>query len=269
MAVVTYYHTTMSSQFTVIPAVDLLGDEAVTLEQGDFRRVRARREPVELVEEFAVAGASLIHIVDLDGARSGRLRPDLLGRLADAARPAAVQASGGIRSQADAERLLDAGAARIVVGTAVFAGPGALERYATTFGERLVVAVDARDGRIELAGWERSTDITAEDAAARCAAAGVARLLCTAIARDGTLAGPDLDLIRVVGTSSRLPILAAGGIGSEAHLEAVRKVGCEGAIVGRALLEGSMPLSTLALTIKEISHTSRRAGFDERAAGSA
>jgi phosphoribosylformimino-5-aminoimidazole carboxamide ribotide isomerase len=236
----------MAAEFRVIPAVDLLGRTAVSLERGDFRRVQARRDPLELVERYAEAGALLLHVVDLDGARSGRLRPRLIARLVAAARPAAIQASGGIRAPEDAELLLEAGAARVVVGTAAFADPGALERYASAFGERLVVAVDAREGRVAVAGWKRATDISPEEAAARCAAAGVTRLLCTAIARDGTLAGPDLDVLRSVRERSRLPVTAAGGIGSEADLEAVRRAGCEGAIVGRALLEEAVPLSVLA-----------------------
>lgn len=236
----------MASEFTVIPAVDLLGEGAVSLEQGDFERVQARSDPFELVERFVTAGARFLHVVDLDGARSGRLRPRLIARLVEAARPAAVQASGGIRSLEDAEQLLEAGAARVVVGTAAFAEPGALERYATELGDSLVVAVDARDGRLALAGWLRETDIAAGEAAALCAAAGVTRILCTSIARDGTLAGPDLDLLRVVCERSRLPAIAAGGIGSEADIEAVRRAGCEGAIVGRAILEGAVPLSAVA-----------------------
>jgi phosphoribosylformimino-5-aminoimidazole carboxamide ribotide isomerase len=236
----------MPSEFDVIPAVDLLGRDAVTLEQGDFGRVRARSEPVGLVERLAAAGALLVHVVDLDGARSGRLRPRLIARLVEAARPAEVQASGGIRSTADAERLLEAGAARVVVGTAAFADPRAPERYASALGDRLVVAVDARGGRVALAGWKRWTDLTAGEAAARCAEAGVARLLCTSITRDGTLSGPDLELLATVRGRSRLPVLAAGGIGSEDDLDAVRETGCEAAIVGRALLDGTLGLSVLA-----------------------
>jgi phosphoribosylformimino-5-aminoimidazole carboxamide ribotide isomerase len=238
----------MASEFDVIPAVDLLDGWAVRLYQGNFRRVLARRDPLELVERFTAAGARLIHVVDLDGARSGRLRPGRIARLAKAAAPARVQASGGIRSPADAERLLEAGAARIVVSTAAFADPAALERFASAFGERLVAAIDTRDGLVALAGWQRDTEITAEEAAGRCAAAGVARILCTAITRDGTLAGPDLALLRAVRASSRLPVLAAGGIGSESHLAAVCRAGCEGAVVGRALLEGAVPLSVLQAT---------------------
>jgi phosphoribosylformimino-5-aminoimidazole carboxamide ribotide isomerase len=231
----------------VIPAVDVLGNGAVRLEHGDFRRVVAREDdPEALARRFVDAGARLVHVVDLDGARSGRTRPELVGRLVAAAAPAAVQASGGIRSLSDAEGLLDAGAARVVVGTAAFAEPDAVARYATSLGDRLVVALDVRDGRVAAAGWTRDTGLAVEEAAERCAAAGVARLLCTAIDRDGTLAGPDLDLLERVRLRSGLPVLAAGGIASPADIEAVASLGCEGAIVGRALLDGSLPLSSLA-----------------------
>src|SRR6059036_2469260 len=103
----------MRTRFEVIPAVDLLADDAVRLEQGDFDRVLLRARPEELVARFSMAGARTIHVVDLDGARTGRLRPELIGRLVEAAAPARVQASGGVRSVADAERLLEAGAARV------------------------------------------------------------------------------------------------------------------------------------------------------------
>ena len=236
----------MTSSFNVLPAIDVLGDEAVRLEQGDFDRVAARAaEPEALARRFAEAGATLVHLVDLDGARSGRARPELVARIVAAAAPAQVQASGGIRSLADAEALLEAGAERVVVGTGAFASPGALASYAVAFEGRLVVAVDTRGGRVAVSGWEQETGVTAEDAAARCAEAGVQRLLCTAIERDGTLRGPDVELLGRVLAASGLPVIAAGGIRSRADLDAVEAAGCEAAIVGRALLDGSLPLTVL------------------------
>lgn len=235
-----------AEKFQVVPAVDLLGEEAVRLEQGDFDRVAVRAEPEELVRRFAAAGARLIHLVDLDGARTGRIRPELVRRLVGPAAPAAVQASGGIRSPADAERLLAAGASRVVVGTAAsVADPDALDGYVHALGDRLLVAIDVRDGRVAARGWTEDTGLDALEVARRCADAGVARLLCTAIARDGTLAGPDLGLLGSVVAASGLPVLAAGGIRSAADLAAVAAAGCEGAVVGRALLDGSLPLSSV------------------------
>ncbi len=233
--------------FRVIPAVDLLGEEAVRLERGDFDRVTTREaDPLALVERLVAAGATLIHLVDLDAARTGTIRPALVRRIVVAARPAAVQAAGGVRSQADAETLLDAGAVRVVVGTAAFAEPGALEGYAARLEERLVVAIDVRNGLVAAEGWERTTKLKAEEAAERCTRAGVQRLLCTAIERDGTLAGPAIDLLARIRASSGLPVLAAGGVRSVADLFAIEAAGCEAAIVGRALLEGILPTSILA-----------------------
>lgn len=230
----------------MIPAVDLLGDEAVRLEQGDYERVMLREsDPAALVARFAAAGARLVHVVDLDGARSGKLRPELIARLAEAARPAAVQASGGIRSVEDARALLAAGAGRVIVGTAAFAEDDALARFAGEFGDALVVAIDCRDGRIAVRGWGESAGLGIDEAVDRCAAAGVARLHCTAIDRDGTLAGPDLALLRRVVERSSLRVVAAGGVSSESDLDAIAATGCEGAVVGRALLEGRIPLSAL------------------------
>lgn len=233
-------------KFQLIPAVDLLGEEAVRLERGDYQRVTLREaDPEALVTRFVEAGARLVHVVDLDGARSGRLRPELIGRLAAAAAPAEVQASGGIRSVADAEALLAAGAARVVVGTAAFATEDAVARFAATLGAALVVAIDVREGRVAARGWRDETGLGVAEAVDRCAAAGVARLLCTAIERDGTLEGPDLALLRQV-VASGIPVLAAGGVASEADVAAIEETGCEAAIVGRALLEGRIPLSALA-----------------------
>jgi phosphoribosylformimino-5-aminoimidazole carboxamide ribotide isomerase len=233
-------------KLTVIPAVDLLGDHAVRLRQGDYDRVTNRRaDPLGLVESYRDAGAELIHLVDLGGARSGELRPDIVRRAVVAAAPARVQASGGIRSTSDAERLLSAGAARVVVGTAAFSDDDALQRFAAALGEHLVVAVDVRDGHVAVGGWTQATMITVDDAAERCNAAGVPRILCTAIDRDGTLSGPDVDLLQRVAARARMPVLAAGGVRSHDDLAAIAEAGCEAALVGRAFLEGRLPLSVL------------------------
>src|ERR687891_1016980 len=173
-------------RFQVIPAVDVVGDEAVRLRQGDFAQVVARAgDPAGLVARYAAARPPLVHVVDLDGARAGRIRPGMVARLADEAAPTPVQASGGIRSLGDARALLEAGAARVVVGTAALAGRRALEELAAGLAEALVVAVDARAGKVAAAGWERETAVTPEDFAAACTEAGRARAPFTAIERPG------------------------------------------------------------------------------------
>jgi phosphoribosylformimino-5-aminoimidazole carboxamide ribotide isomerase len=220
----------------VIPAVDVLGVDAVRLEQGDFGRVSVRAgDAIGLVERFAATRPPLLHLVDLDGSRTGRVRPELVAAAVAAAAGVPIQASGGVRSVADAEALLDAGAARVVVGTAAFSD-GALPEYVAALGDRLVVAIDVRGGRVAVSGWERSTGLTAEEAVDRCATAGVPRLLCTAVERDGTLGGPDIRLLARVRARARGPVIAAGGIRPERDLEALAAVGVEAAVVGRALL---------------------------------
>jgi phosphoribosylformimino-5-aminoimidazole carboxamide ribotide isomerase len=218
-------------------AVDVLDGAAVWLEQGDFERVTTSAgDPAELVRRFASERPAWIHVVDLEAARSGAVRPALVRRLVGAAGGVPVQAAGGVRSTADALALVRAGAGRVVVGTAAFA-PAGVRPYVEALGKRLVVAIDVRDGEVATNGWRRSSGLTVDEAVDRCVEAGVRRLLCTAVDRDGTLTGPDLELVSAVVERSRLPVLAAGGIRSEADLAALEKVGAEGAIVGRALLD--------------------------------
>jgi phosphoribosylformimino-5-aminoimidazole carboxamide ribotide isomerase len=223
----------------VIPAIDLLGDRAVRLERGDYERSTQYGEPVALARRFAAEGACRLHVVDLDGARAGRIRPDVVAGIVAAARPVPLQASGGVRSVADAEALLGAGADRVVVGTAAWA---LLDELVAALGERLVVALDVRDDRVRTHGWTEGS-LALDDAIARCVAARVPRLLCTAIDRDGTLTGPDVELVARVVERSSLPVLAAGGIRSHDDVDALERAGAEGAIVGRALLQPDVPFS--------------------------
>ena len=222
----------------VIPAVDVLGDRVVRLRQGDYDDVVASADdPAGLARHWRGSGARRVHLVDLDGARTGRPRPDLVRRVAEACAPVALQASGGIRSLADARALLDAGADRVVVGTAAWPDPAP---WVDTLGPSLVVAIDVRAGRLRTAGWTHDEGISAADALARAAACGVLRCLVTAIERDGTLAGPDLELVRAAAAAGPA-VLAAGGIRSPEDVAALAAAGAEAAIVGRALLTAPTP----------------------------
>jgi phosphoribosylformimino-5-aminoimidazole carboxamide ribotide isomerase len=214
-------------QIEVIPAVDVLGEGAVRLERGDYDSVVERAgEPVALARRWVAAGAKRIHLVDLDGARSGQVRPELVRSIAALGVP--VQASGGIRRVADARALLDAGAERVVVGTAAWPDPTPWFEL----GEALVLALDVRDGEVRSSGWTVGTGLRFEDALER---ANGSRMLVTAIDRDGTLSGPDVELVKqAVDAGGR--VLAAGGIRSVADVATLAEAGAEAAIVGRALL---------------------------------
>src|SRR5580692_5864642 len=171
----------------VIPALDLLGDDAVRLEQGDFDRVLFRQPVEEFMARIVATGPPLIHIVDLQGARDGALRLDVVRRCVAVSGGIPVQVSGGVRSLDAVRAALDAGATRVIVGTAAWEDPGALALFAQTFGEQLLVALDVRDGQLATRGWTESSGVGVDEALDRCRNAGVVRLHVTAIERDGTL----------------------------------------------------------------------------------
>jgi phosphoribosylformimino-5-aminoimidazole carboxamide ribotide isomerase len=210
----------------VFPAVDVLGSNAVRLRKGSFDEVVERAEdPVDLAFDWARRGAKRLHLVDLDGARSGRVRPTLVQAVAGVGIP--VQASGGIRTRDDALALLFAGADRVVVGTAAWPDPSPwLE-----LGEQVIVALDVLDGEVRTAGWLEGSGLTLHEALART---GDARLLVTGIDRDGTLEGPDLELVAEAAGGGRR-VIAAGGVRSPADVEALAAAGAEAVVVGRAL----------------------------------
>lgn len=194
-----------------------------------------------LARRFVREGARRLHLVDLDGAFGGLPSNGLLTRIARVAEQVPVQVGGGYRTLDAIDVAIAAGADRVLVGTAALS-PGFLTAAAARFGERLVVAVDARDGYVAVEGWTRAAGISAAELASRCADTGVRRLLVTGTRRDGSLGGPDLELLADV-LPCGLPVLAAGGVASLDDLLALRDLGCEGAIVGSALWRGAFTLA--------------------------
>ena len=230
----------------VAAALDVLEGRCVRLREGVRDRVMVEGgDPVEAARRFEAEGAPLLHVVDLDGAFAGTPTLGLVERVASAVE-VPVQVGGGLRSVDAVEAALAAGAARAIVGTAAVS-PQFLQE-AAVLGERLVVAVDARDGSVAVEGWTESAELSARELAARCARAGITRLLVTNTRRDGSLQGPDLELLGEVMEASALPVLAAGGIASLEDLRRLREVGCEGAIVGSALWLGRFTLAEALAT---------------------
>ena len=232
-----------ANPFVVAPALDVLEGRCVRLAQGERERVTVEGgDPGEAARRFVAEGAPLLHLVDLDGAFSGNPSPGLLERVVEAAAGVPVQVGGGYRTLEAIEAALAAGASRVLIGTAA-AGPEFLAEAAPRYGEGLVVAVDVRDGRVALEGWTAATPLTPTELVERCAEAGVARLLVTNVRRDGSLEGPDLELLEEVLAASSLPVLAAGGISGVEDLRRLRALGCEGAVLGSALWLGRLTLA--------------------------
>jgi len=222
----------------VIPAVDVLDGKAVRLRQGDYDRVEVDAgDPLELVRTAAAAAPPFVHVVALGAARDGGAPVELARVVVDTAAPVPVQLGGGVRTVADAEALRDAGVARVMIGTAAF-GEVPLEE----FGD-VVVAVDVAGGVVRTRGWLESSGLTTREALERCTRAGVTKVLCTAVERDGTRTGPDLELLREARGAFSGEILAAGGIRDAADVDAVAALGIDGVVVGRAWLEGTLRLA--------------------------
>ncbi|HET7264396.1 MAG TPA: 1-(5-phosphoribosyl)-5-[(5-phosphoribosylamino)methylideneamino]imidazole-4-carboxamide isomerase [bacterium] len=233
----------------VLPAVDIRGGKAVRLIQGERRRERVYDDdPVAAARRWTSAGARWLHVVDLDGAFAGSPgNPDAVGRiLAEAGVP--VEVGGGVRDLATIERLLDAGAARVILGTAAVSAPELLRAACARFGGRIAAAIDARDGRVVTEGWTAATPLTVAEAAARVVGAGARRIVYTDTRRDGMLGGPDVASLEPFLAAAAVPVIVAGGVTSAGDLRRLRRLepaGLEGAVVGRALYEGSVRLQDL------------------------
>jgi len=236
------------ARFEILPAIDLRGGRVVRLLGGDFAAETVfSDDPVEVARGFVAAGARWIHLVDLDGARSGgRRQADVIRQVLSAiGEEAACEVAGGLRDRANVASTLAAGASRIAVGTAALASAGFAADLVKTFGAgRIVVALDVRDGLAVGEGWrDGAPGIPVDEALARLAGEGIGTFEVTAIDRDGGLGGPDLELLRRLADLDQGRIIASGGIRSVNDLLAVRSLGCTGAIVGRALYDGSLDLA--------------------------
>jgi phosphoribosylformimino-5-aminoimidazole carboxamide ribotide isomerase len=231
----------------IIPAIDLLGGQCVRLYQGDFRQVTTYgADPLELARRYAGAGPRRLHVVDLDGARSGRPgNGEAVRRIVAACPGIPVQLGGGLRSLAAVEAAFDAGAERAVLGTAALRDPALVREAAARHPGRVAVGIDARGGRVAVEGWTEASEAGAVDLARRFEDAGVAALVYTDIERDGVLAGPNLEATLELAEAVSIPVILSGGIASEDDVlraAALAGRGIAGAIVGRALYTGAVDL---------------------------
>jgi phosphoribosylformimino-5-aminoimidazole carboxamide ribotide isomerase len=215
----------------------------VRLLQGDYERETTYdADPVDAARRWADEGAEFLHVVDLDGAKAGAPQNlDHVRRIA-AAVDCPIQVGGGLRDPDSVAAVLEAGARRVVIGTAALRDPEFLDAAVSAHGDRVVVSVDTRGGKVSLSGWTETSDIEAPAAVADLSERGVQRFLCTAIEVDGTMEGPAVEQLNEIAAATPGQVIASGGVGTLAHLEALAAAAeaapnLEGAIVGRALYE--------------------------------
>jgi len=228
----------------VIPAIDLMDGEVVRLEKGDFatKTVYARR-PADKAEEFARAGAKLLHVVDLDGAKAGR--PVNLDAVAAICRVPGIEVElgGGLRSLVDVERVLALGVRHVVLGTAAVERLGLVEEACRKFPGRVRTGIDARNGEVKIAGWLAGTGLSAVEVARRVKGAGVSLVEYTDVARDGMFTGVDAEGAARIQAEAGVEVVASGGVASLEDVRACKAAGLAGVIVGKALYEGRIDLS--------------------------
>jgi phosphoribosylformimino-5-aminoimidazole carboxamide ribotide isomerase len=229
----------------IVPSVDLRDGRVVRLRQGDYgQQLNYDVDPVETARSFAEAGARWMHIVDLDGAKEGRpVQTELIASMI-AASGLSVQVGGGIRLTQDIDRLLSAGAARVVVGTRAMEDWAWFESlaHAVEYQGRLVLAVDAKDGVIATRGWTESSGRLAVEVARQVSDWPLGALLYTDVAKDGMMTGPNFEQTHRLAEAGRVPVIASGGVGSIGHIQRLAGMPVWGVIVGRSLYEGAVDL---------------------------
>lgn len=228
----------------IYPAIDIRGGNCVRLLQGDYAQETVyASSPAEIAKKWETAGADFIHVVDLDGARSGgNENRTAVAEICNSVN-VPVQQGGGIRSLEDVEAVLALGVSRVIIGTAAIDDPGMVREAVRRHGSAIAVGIDAKDGYVATDGWTKVSEKTAVELALEMKAIGVETIIFTDIATDGTLAGPNVRAMAEMAEKTGLNVIASGGVGCEADLDALSRTGVEGAIVGKALYTGKIELS--------------------------
>jgi len=234
----------------ILPAIDIKDGRCVRLYQGDYDQVTTYdSDPVQVAVRWQQAGASWLHVVDLDGAKEGVPANRELIKQIRATTTLHIEGGGGMRSLEYIEQILDLGVDRVILGTVVLTDRAILDKALARWGERIVVGLDARDGWVAIAGWRETSRVRATELAHELCAAGVRRFIYTDIGRDSTLTGPNLNALAEMQKASTCKLIASGGVGSLADLHALAKLDVEGVIVGKAIYTGDVDL---AAAIREL-----------------
>jgi len=236
----------------LFPAIDLRGGKVVRLLRGDYdRQTTYGDDPVDQAKLFADAGSTWLHVVDLDGARSGNPEHLEIIRGICSATTLKVEIGGGVRDDETISAYLEAGVERVILGTAALQNMAWFERAAHgKFVDRLVLGLDARKGKLAIAGWEQQLELSAVEVAKRVSAWPLAAIVFTDIATDGTLAGPNVESTRELAESTDVPVVASGGVGTLDHLRELRDLPIQGSIVGRALYDGAFTIHEAIATFE-------------------
>jgi phosphoribosylformimino-5-aminoimidazole carboxamide ribotide isomerase len=234
----------------ILPAIDIKGGQCVRLYQGDYAQVTTYdADPVQVAQRWQSAGASWLHVVDLDGAAAGRpVNVEVIRRMR-AGTSLRIELGGGMRLLAHMQQMFDLGIDRVILGTVALTDRALLAETLARWGERTAVGLDARNGRVAIAGWRETSQVQAASLAVELSASGVQRFIYTDIARDGALKGPNLEGLRQIQQVITCPLIASGGVASLDDLRSLAALGIEGTIVGKALYTGDVDL---AKAIQEI-----------------
>ncbi|MCE5328710.1 MAG: 1-(5-phosphoribosyl)-5-[(5-phosphoribosylamino)methylideneamino]imidazole-4-carboxamide isomerase [Planctomycetaceae bacterium] len=230
----------------ILPAIDLRGGKVVRLAMGDYdRQTVYSDDPAAVAREFAAAGATWIHIVDLDAARCGELTNLAAVAAIRAAVPLRLEVGGGARNDAAVARLIEAGADRVVIGSAALKDWPWFEQLASRpeLNRRLALGLDAREGKLAVAGWREQSQVAAVDLAARVTGWPLGAIIYTDIARDGMLTGPNFQATAELIAATDVPVIASGGVSNLQDVRQCKAIGCSGAIIGKAYYTGAVDLA--------------------------
>lgn len=237
---------------TIYPAIDIIGGECVRLVRGDYsQKTTYDKNPVEVAKRWEKLGGEFIHIVDLDGAKLGNMPNfELISNIA-ASVSARIEVGGGIRNMECVDNYLSAGVYRVILGTSALNNPDFVKEAVDRYGDRIAVGIDAKDGRVAVSGWECVSDTNAVEFAKQMENIGVQNIIYTDIETDGMLKGTNLTAMREMVNSVNMNVVASGGVTTIDDIAALKKIGVEGAIIGKALYTGNIDLKQAILKGRE------------------
>lgn len=230
----------------IFPAIDIRGGKCVRLTQGDYAQEKIYSEqPVEVAKEWERKGAAFIHLVDLDGAKSGNsVNDELIKEIANTV-AIPVQVGGGIRSIQMIDNYLQAGVGRVMIGTAAIRNPELLREAVERFGDKIAVSIDARNGFVATDGWTEESSVKALDLVKELETIGVKTIVYTDILKDGMLQGPNFGELQTVNEATTMDVIASGGVTTEKDVQQLQEMNMYGVIIGKALYDGNLDLKTL------------------------